>query len=153
MWAMCLKRVLLCSSPVQTCRSAASHVHPCFSLHPDINVLHYRINASRVANYERFLFKRLFRLPPMSVLTVLLNLHQRKSKCPCHHDGGRKNNPNQTNQVLVGSEESKKSSALEEGSFCSVSCPGWCWPGGSESRERLCISDQSLINWLFHWLQ
>lgn len=93
MWAMCLKRVLLCSGPVQTCRSAVSHVHPCFSLHPNINVLHYRINASRVANYERFLFKRLFRLPPMSVLTVLLNLHQRKSKCPCHHDGGRKKLP------------------------------------------------------------
>lgn len=91
MCAMCLKRVLLCSGPVQTCRSAVSHVHPCFSLHPDINVLHYRINASRVANYERFLFKRLFRLPPMSVSTVLLNLHQRKSKCPCHHDGGSKN--------------------------------------------------------------
>lgn len=73
---------------------AVLHVPPCFSLHPGINVLHYRIKASRVANYERFLFKRLFRLPSMSVSTVLLNLHQRKSKCPCHNEWGRKkNNP------------------------------------------------------------
>lgn len=86
---MCLKRVVLCSSLVQTCRCAVLHVHPCFILHSGINVLHYRINASRVANYERFLFKRLFWLPS-SVLTVLLNLHQRKSKCPCHNEWERK---------------------------------------------------------------
>lgn len=43
----------------------------------------------RVANYERFLFKRLFRLQTKSVLTVQLNLHQRKSECPCHNEWGR----------------------------------------------------------------
>lgn len=47
------------------------HIYPCFSLHPGINVLHYPNN--RAANYENFLFKRLFSFSKR-LLTVLANL-------------------------------------------------------------------------------
>lgn len=69
-------------------RPNLQHDPPRFSLHPGINVLLYRINASRVANYERLLFKRLFLLPPMSVSTVLLNLHQQQIQMSLSPRGG-----------------------------------------------------------------
>lgn len=46
--------------PLLICYVTLKHIHHCFSLHPDTDMVHCSINISRVANYERFLLKRLY---------------------------------------------------------------------------------------------
>lgn len=49
---------------------------------PDIDVLHYGINISRVANYERFLFKRLSGFSKQ-LFNCSTQPYQCKSRRPC----------------------------------------------------------------------
>ena len=66
------------------------HLHPCIRLHPDIDALHYGINNSRVANYERFLFKRLSGSSEQ-LFNCSTQPYQCKSRRPCKKKKKKKN--------------------------------------------------------------
>lgn len=83
---------------------------------PGINVLHYRINISRVANYERFLFKRLSG-SGNELFNWSAQPYQRKSERPCQ--GEKKKKTNKKNQQGPADNKApEESSALENRSFC-----------------------------------
>ncbi len=79
---VCLKSVLLRYPPSTSYNVIFKHIHLCFSLHPDTDVLHYSINISRVANYERFLFKRLSGFSKQ-LFNCSTQHYQCKSRRPC----------------------------------------------------------------------
>lgn len=82
MFEICPSTLLSNHIPYCDIMSYFKHLHPCISLYPDIDALHYGINKSRVANYERFLFKRLSGSSEQ-LFNCSTQPYQCKSRRPC----------------------------------------------------------------------